>query len=361
MALLFYDGFDTYSADALDYLKAGYTVHTTGATFTVINNAGNTRHGYGQYLENYIAAFGTSVGKLFLPSFGEKTEIIFGFALNVQGRNNPSAPTAFLKFYSRSEVQCSLYMEETSVLTLWNGDRASLLGTTSKNIPSKTWCFVEIRLKIHDSTGTCEIRLDGASIYNGINLDTKASTTATGINSICFSMQTSGFTGSVLSWIDDIYICDTTGGIHDDFLGDCMSLTRLVNGDTARADFTCSSGSDHYALVDDSVHDDESTYVESVTDGQYDILEVEDLPANTTEVLAVAVETWCKLEEAGDTFVINMLNSGGTEYDASDGGLGVQPIYLPRKSIWEKDPNTNAAWVVANANAIKIGYKIDVK
>lgn len=359
MALLWYDGFDTYNADETDLNRAGYFRIGT-MDYCGVNNLFETRHGYGQVLK---IANGNDTGYCMFPGFTMSTTVIIGFAIYIDTISSSNDPYRLFQFYGAGDVQCCAYLTQNLYLNFYNGSSSggTLLGTTSVNFAKGRWYFWEIKIVVHDSTGSITMRSDGAEVLSATSKDTKASTVYSGISAISMSIPSAGPGSSTVMYIDDWYVCDATGGIHDDFLGDCMSLTRLAEADTAQADFTCSSGSDHYALVDDSVHDDDSTYVESVTDGQYDILEVEDLPANTTEVIAVAVETWCKLEEAGDTMVINMLNSGGTEYEADDGGLGVEPLYYPRRSMWEKDPATNAAWLVANADAIKIGYKIDVK
>lgn len=360
MALLFYDGFDTYNADQTDFEKAGYLIVPTMDYCGVYNNAGITRHGYGQVLQ---IINGANSGYCIFPGFTMSSTVIIGMAVRIESINSARFPIRMFTFWGCGDCQCCAYLTSDGYLQFYNGETSegTLLGTTSVNFAKQRWYFWEIKIVVNDSTGSITMKSDGVQVLATDSCDTKASTVYSGISTFGMSLPTLATGSSTILYVDDVYVCDALGGIHDDFLGDCMSLTRLVNGDTARADFTCSSGSDHYALVDELTHDDETTYVESVTDGQYDILEVEDLPTNTTEVLAVAVETWCKLEEAGDTFVINMLNSGGTEFAAADGGLGVHPVYYPRKSIWEKDPKTDAAWTVDNANAIKIGYKIDVK
>jgi hypothetical protein len=71
------------------------------------------------------------------------------------------------------------------------------------------------------------------------------------------------------AWIDDLYVCDGSGSVNNDFLGECRVLTLLPSdGNGSNNDFDTSAGgspADHGAMVNDTTPNDDTDYVSSST------------------------------------------------------------------------------------------------
>lgn len=356
MALLWYDGFDTYDSNTTDIFKGKILPADRTAFGTVTTDSGSGRHGFGKYLVCDALHEGMQT-----PGIDNKAAIILGFAVYISDLPGITSAVDWIYFVNGPDKQCLIKITSSGTLDFYNN--TTLLKSSTTSLDLQRWNFVEIKLTIHDSSGAIEIRKDGVTIMTGSSLDTRYSTVAlrTGITNVIFTAEAGGGYQHKF-WLDDMYLCDTAGGIHDDFLGDCMSYVCPCVADVGTPDFTPSGAPcDNYTMVDDpsNIHDDDTTYNASQTDADEDIFDVDDLPANTTEVIAVKVETWAKLENAGDCTISNILVSDDTtDYAATD--LGIQTVYYPLCTIWETDPDTAAAWTVAKADAINVGYRLNV-
>jgi hypothetical protein len=354
MTLLWADGFEQYTAGATDFLKAGYVV--TGAA--TVANASDSRHGSGQYLKCQTSGTTTDC-RCSTPAFAEASTIILGFAML---RDTVSeSQSHILGFYSSGEAQLYVFVDCCGFLHVWRG--TTEIAYTTKNIPLDTWCFVEFKIVFDNSVGQVTIRLNGAEVCaTDANLDTQASATYTGCTTIMFGYDYLGSsygTGANYIWYDDIYICNEDGSFNNDFLGDCQLHYLLPTADTADADWTCGTGSDHYALVNETIHNDDtsSDYLYTSTNGHKDIYTVGDLPSDIYKVRAVIAETWARLESAGDSTIKHVIVSGATE--SAGAGKGLTTSYASQRTIWETDPNEDpaAVWTPTTVNAAKIGVE----
>lgn len=355
MALLWADGFEQYTAGATDILNAGYTI--TGAA--TIQNDSYSRHGSGKYIKCQTS--GTSKDCLMTtPDFTKADTLILGFAML---RNTLSeAKSHILGFYSGGEAQLYVFIDVCGNLHVQRGT-TEIAYTSGANIPLNVWCFLEFKIVFSDTVGQVTIRLNGSTIcQTDANLDTMASATYTGCTQVRFGydyLVGSYGAGGNYIWYDDIYICDATGSFCNDFLGDCQIQYLLPSADTVNADWTCGTGTDHYALVDESSHNDDtsSDYLYTTTNGHKDIYDVGNLTADTHQVLAVIVESWARLENAGVSQIKHVIVSGATENAGT--GKGLTTAYLPQRTIWESDPNEDpaAAWTPTTVNAAKIGVE----
>src|SRR5262245_56180486 len=87
------------------------------------------------------------------------------------------------------------------------------------DLPQGQWFYMEMKVTIHDTAGAVVVRIDGQTVLNLTNQDTR-----NGGTGFCNSIQfICGNVGSAyMSYnLDDFYICDTAGSApFNDFLGD---------------------------------------------------------------------------------------------------------------------------------------------
>ena len=133
-----------------------------------------------------------------------------------------------------------------------------------------SYFYVEIKVVIHDTTGSVAIHVDEVAVTFNASL-TGIDTRNAGTTGIVDRFVLNGSSVAPNVIVDDLYLCDDSGSTNNDFLGIC-AVERLMpetgNGD--HTDFTCSTGSDHGALVDDNPPTDDTDYNSSTTVGHQD-------------------------------------------------------------------------------------------
>lgn len=89
----------------------------------------------------------------------------------------------------------------------YRGDGTALLGQTGTGqVTASTWYYIEIKAKLHDSTGTVVINKNGSEVLNLTAQDTKNAGTKTVFDSV----RIRGTTGNVQD-VDDLYISVGSG------------------------------------------------------------------------------------------------------------------------------------------------------
>lgn len=216
-----------------------------------------------------------------------------------------------------------------------------------------TFHHFEMKVFVHDSTGTAEIRIDGTTVVNFGPGDTRNGGAAT-IDHITMGANS----GSPLQ-IDNLIIMDNLGGINDDFIGDVVIERRAVNGNGNYSQWDGSDGNqvDNYLQVDDGrPHDSDSTYNQAQVAAEKDTYTVQDLVATTGDVLAVQAGLIARHEGQGGT-LRHMLRRSSTDQFGS--ALTPGAGYTYHSELWEEDPNAGpGAWTIANVNASEFGFEL---
>jgi len=236
----------------------------------------------------------------------------------------------------------------------------TLLGsaTSAGVFPANAWTYVEAKVKMHDTTGTVEVRLNGSSspVLNLTGQDTKNAGTATTFDTFAF-FGPSGET----TRIDDFYWCNNLGSVNNDFLGDKKVVTLMPNGDGATTQFSLSTGASHYQLVDEKPRNTTDYVFDTVTT-HIDLFDFENLPAGSQNVSAVQIELYANKSDAGTTMNFQRAaRSGGTNYFGNSIALGTTFVYLTDAGtnlILETDPNTSAAWATSAVDSAQFGVKL---
>ena len=231
------------------------------------------------------------------------------------------------------------------------GGGNTLLATTANPVlATNTWHYLEAKVVCHDTTGSYEVRLDGQTILSGSSVDTRG----TGDSRYAlFQLQ------NYYQCIDDIYICDTDGTINNDFLGRVVIEGILPNADGDSTDWTPASGSDNYAMVDDIPPDDDTSYVESGTEGDEDLYDYADLSTITMEtILGLQINTDVRLNAvSGDIDLYQTVKSDSTSSDGAPTNIASDDYEVATR-ILETDPDTSSAWTVSGVNAAQFGIKV---
>lgn len=329
MTLLFIDGFDHYSAQA----DIGKKWSVVTATYPTISSTLGRRGGgalsvlnTNYYVERSISSTAT---------------VIAGFALY---RTN-SATGDVLKFFEGTTNHLTLTIDSNGKLRLYNGTNAgTLLATGATTISTSTWYFIELKATINNS-GSYEVRVNSVSEFSSASADTQNGGTAT--------MDKVRFTGSAV-YLDDIYICNSSGSSNNDFLGDCRIDTLYPSGAGNYTQFTPSAGS-NFSCVDETTPNT-TDYVSSATSGNRDSYAFADLAALTSStVFGVQVNAYAQKSDAGTRSLGTMARLSSTDADGASVALPTSYSYVSQ--IFETDP-ASAAWTQSNVNAAEFGVKV---
>ncbi len=240
--------------------------------------------------------------------------------------------------------------------TALNGPGGTL-GTSAANaLPFNGWGYVEIKWVLHDTTGSVEIRVNGVTVLNLTNIDTKNGGTVASYDKVTFGPTAAVAQCTFLT--DDIYILTGAGTMNNDFLGDSRVRSLIPTGNGASSGMTGSDGNstDNYLLVDD-VPPNTADYVGSAVVDTQDTYAMTDLAETTGIVAGVSHRILATKTDSGARSIAQVTRSGGVDYVASDNVLTLGS-YLSFENLRELDPATGVAWTRAGVNAVEQGARV---
>lgn len=217
----------------------------------------------------------------------------------------------------------------------------SLVASGSEIVSVSGWVHVQFYLVI-SSSGSINAKLDGHPCisYSG---NTDPAGGDTGADYIRFEGVGHGLT----CYIDDLVIGN--GG----YLGDLRCVDLRPNADTAVDDWTPSSGTDNYAMIDETPPSD-SDYNEALTDGDADELELTDFDGSVYSPAAVTAWVRAVQTSVGDQIKVGV-DSGGTDDVSAAQNLSAEWEYY--FYTLDNDPNTATEWTDAALDALKLRYE----
>ena len=326
------DGFEKYATSITRFLLEwpacgnGATVDQAGrfGGYSLRENGG----GSGNFISRYFTALST-----FIHQFNFKT----------------SAGTGLIWYY-REAGTSHLLVELTAAnkIIVKRGD-GTTLATGTTTITNATWFYLQIKAKIHDTTGSVQIKVNGTDEINISGVDTRNG--ATGVVDNIWMGESSQ------REYDDMVFMDTSGSSLNDFLLERRIETLLVDGAGATTQWTPSAGA-NFENVDDPISgiDDDTTYNKSSTTGQKDTFSFGNLSGIAGTISAVQVNMVTRKDDAGLHSVKPVVRHSGTDYDGTEVFLPEQYVY--KRQVYTTNPGTSAAWTVANVNAAQFGYKL---
>ena len=339
MALLFMDGCEHYVtgdlAEKYDYVAA--------------QAISNTRARTGAY-----STSGGVHGKA-LAASGATAIVGYGVYASAGGHY---CTVGLGGFASATYAQVSMRVETDGSITVRNGisSSATILGQTSPAaFRFSVWNYVEIKITLHDSTGAVTVRVNGVAVLALTNKDTIGTPASATWGAVEWS-------NGATAWMDDLYVCDGSGATNNDFLGECRVVTLLPQTDAvaagSNADFTCSTGADHGALVDEAAPNDDTDYLSSSTLNHVDSWEYPAL-GYTGTVKGVQMNLCAKKTDSGTRAIAAVTRPASTNrVHATDHYIGTSYAYW--RSIWELNPEDSAAWEVADVDGAEFGVKVTV-
>src|SRR5262249_39642583 len=121
--------------------------------------------------------------------------------------------------------------------------------------------------------------------------------------------------------------------------------------------WTCSTGTTHFALVDETAPNDDTDYLVTSTAAARDSHNLSALPSMTNPtVYGVQHLLSARKDDAGTRQVQLLVKSGATtSVDAATQTLATNYTYYRR--VLTQDPNTSAAWTTTAINVLEAGVE----
>lgn len=337
MTILFADGFE-------DSQISDYNVGLSGVT--IVSGAGR-RGGKALSL--------TSGGSWLRVGLTPQSEFYIHTALYVDPAFSSGA---ILRFREDTSVHLIIWLGANGAIYVYRGSTSpsNLLYTTpSPVVPTSAYVSLQFRVVISDTVGVVQLKVNGESTLtiDLTNIDTRNSGTGV-INNIEIG-SSNAQTPLIDSYYDDVVIWDTSGSVNNTWLGDLRVDSYMPTADGDSATMTPSSGTDHYALVDE-VPALGADYVYSATVGALDLFQMADMAHTPETVHAVIPVAQMYKSDAGAREVALSVKSGATSSDGSNTVLATGSLKYSR--VIESDPNGSVPWTKAAVDALQVGVKV---
>lgn len=289
-----------------------------------------------------------------LRAISPSATVVVGLALKAAG----NYPVFTLQSDGGGTDQLTLATTAGGYLEVRRGTfTGALLATSATPIILNSWHYIEMKATIADSGGMVEVRIDGVSRLS-FSGDTRNGGTSTNTDVLYFPGYGTSATGSIRV-IDDIYICDGSGAVNNDFLGDIKIETLYPNANGANSQLSGSDGNqiDNYQLVDEVGVPVTSDYVSSAVVGARDTYAFSNLTTSTGPIKGLQINAYANKSDAGSRSIKGLAVSGGSI--AIGTARPLQTSYLPHLTVHEVDPNGGGAWTIASINNAEFGIEVD--
>lgn len=271
-----------------------------------------------------------------------------GFNYFVDG----AAGTTQVNFLDGASSQVRIDISESAnTITALRGGTVNI-GSVSVNILLNTWYYIEVEVTISTTVGTVKVWVDNTLVMNlsGVNTQATANPTSNGTT----------FANSLINflYLDELYLSNGAGGVNVGRLGPRRVLDASLNGDGALADWTPSTGVNHFALVDEKPP---NTSDWNETDVVNDI-DTYTIAALTGAVIASVngVQVSYFAQETGLTprQIQGVVRIGGVNFNSSS--LDLLSGYFYRYYVLDENPDIAAPWTQATVESTEYGQELTV-
>jgi len=340
MALRYVDSFDTYGTNDLVKMWSLLSVGGFGCNIDIV--AGGGLHKNAIRLASSYS--GHSHATQILDS--QQTWVV-GFSINVQ-KIRANTVAQIFSFRDGDTVQVEICREIDGRISVKRG--STTLGTTAIALPLTAWTHVAVKVKIHDSEGAIEVRINGSSTpalkLNGINTQNTVNATA---DRVVFGLKEAECTFV----IDDLYILDCTGDVNNDFLGEVSVIAHSPTGDGTSSDWVPSEGTSHYALIDESPGSN-ADYITG-SSGNTDLFTFTPGDLTGFTISGVVLKALAKKTDSGEAELALIAKSGATALQGAANVLSQDDLYYTH--TLELDPDTNTTWTPESLAAAEFGVE----
>ncbi len=231
---------------------------------------------------------------------------------------------------------------------------STLVNTGSIELVSQTFYLLEIHIKIANSGGAIEFKIDGVAdaSFSG---DTQP-----GSDTTISRLQYGDAGGSNLFYFDDLAMNNTNGSVDNSWCNDGHVILMIPdsNGDVSQLLGSDGNSTDNYLLVDDVPPNGDTDFVESSTLNEYDLYNLAASGLTGTTIRRAWAEARAKDTVAEGGLIALVLKTLSTEYDGTTDFSLLTSYTRVVGTDHPTNPNTGSAWTVAQLDALQVGPKV---
>ena len=239
---------------------------------------------------------------------------------------------------SLNNYHCTVEVYYTGEIRLVDSTNATKDTITGVYSPSN-WFHIEVKLVLNSSV---TVKVNGAQVLYDNTGDYQSGTAQIErMRLVCNDNSNPLF--------DNLFIAD-------DWQGQLEMITLVPTSDGTHTDFSPSTGSDHYAVVDEETALD-TDYNEATALGDKDTYQI--TPSGiATPIKAVSVFNRVFKEGSSTAGVKNILRAGSTDYQGSSDERILTSDAEMITDIWEVNPNTSSAWTTSDLSSMEFGVEV---
>lgn len=235
---------------------------------------------------------------------------------------------------------------------------AVLLGQTAGPVlTANSFSHLEVKVKISDTVGTVEVRVNGVTVLNLVNQDTAASADLTVAQVLLTNSDaddpTFGGSDIIDVYFKDLFVWDTTGAHNNNFAGSVNVVALTPSSDVALT-WALSGGATGFSLINESPPVDASFISAGSPPPAIDKMGMTNLPADVTTVRALMTLVRARKTDGGDGNLQVGLISGASVDLGADRPITTAFTYYSDFS--EEDPATVAPWLPTAVDAANIQF-----
>lgn len=344
MTVVLIDGFDNLAAN--QFTAKGWSANVSSVV------AGNP-DGNAARFSNVGAG---TPSKKSLPS--NYATVIVGIALRTDGLG-PFTTDTVLRLLAGSTRIADLQLVLVSgnhFLRVLNAAGSTVATATTTVIANSTWYYVEVKLTVGTS-GSVEVKVNGSTEI--------ASTTGnfgtSNVDGIQLMNSNSNGSTVVSTDFDDLYVIDTSASPNNTYLADATHTphvqTIYPTADGAHTGWTPDTGTDHFARVDETPPDGDTSFVSASTVGTRDSYVFGD-PTSLTGIKCVQICAYARKDDVTGREIELVARPTSTDYDGPSQPLAqTYGFFLDRR---ETNPDTSAAWTMTDIDGAEFGIKVSV-
>ena len=279
----------------------------------------------------------------------------------LDSESSGSAGSNFLAaIYDTNTIHVWFRVNTNGTITCLRGAGAGSveLGTSSGALQAGVWAYVELKVVIHDSAGTVDIRINGTSVLALTDKNTMNTANASW-NSVGFGYVTAVGTTPITADFDDLVLFDPSGSYNNIFLGDITVAALYPDGPGTSTDWEDSTGGSppaNWDNVNEAAPNDDTDYNETATINAQDTYTMQDCAAGS-DIRAVQIVSAQRKTTEGPGRIKHVVRSNATDYDQAEQGIG-GTTYSFLRSILETNPGSGSPeepWTEGGFNACEIG------
>jgi hypothetical protein len=292
------------------------------------------------------------------PSFGlaDTWGVAFGIRIETQvSALNSGAQGFYVEKGTTEQVHLEIVSNAGSFeIRLMRG--ATQLAITTSSFVYGAWHHFELKVLVHPSTGTYELRHNEVSAFSATGQNTA---NAGSSQADVFAMRFT--TTSTNVRIDDVYVWDGTGSVVNDFVGDTVIEGIQVTGAGATTQWTPSAGSNFDNVDDPPVTVDDvgaGGFNSSDTAAQRDLYAFSDLTQIDGTILSVQLDTQLAMASSGSRSVKTKYRDPDTTVVDIATKAVTSTSYDSFQDVMSVNPRDSLAWDAADINGGQFGVEI---